>query len=119
MIDIYLFTFTIVVIVLLVYLYNTHISNTRKKEGFQVNEFLEKQPFISSHNTCDPSKGGVCYIDGMPKKIVDTVIANIQEDDYYRAVFKKIRSYTPENIYRCVGKIDPLMSVTPPVGRIV
>jgi hypothetical protein len=82
-------------------------------EHFQVNEVLQNTSDISSQSTCNPSKGGVCYIDGMPKKIVDTVIANIQEDDYYKTVFKKIRSYTPENIYRCVGEIDPLMSVQP------
>jgi hypothetical protein len=113
----YLFTVTILVIIFLIFLYRTHITNSNTneivKEEFKVNEFLQDQSYISTQKTCDPSKGSICYIDGIPKKIVDTVIANVQEDDYYRTVFKKIRSFTPENIYRCVDKIDPLMSATP------
>ena len=109
---------TIVIIISIIYLFNFSISEgftqeetDQKKES--VNKVLHQNNEISTKTTCDINKGGVCYIDGMPKRIVDTVIANIQEDEYYKKVFKNIRSYNTSNIYDCVDKINPLLSVVP------
>ena len=96
------------------------ITRSISNEGFKfrendkkvsVNSVLQKEPKISTQTTCDSTIGGICYIDGMPK-IVD-IIANVVEDEHYKNVFKKIRSYTPSNIYQCVDKVSPLMSVKP------
>ena len=95
----------------IIYILNSkNIERFTQKEG-TVNEVIENNEEIASY--CDMNKEDVCYINGMPKKIVHTVIANIKEDDYYKKVFKNIRSYNSSNIYDCVDKINPLQSVTP------
>lgn len=117
--NIYLFFAVIITILLLFYLYHLEISS-QKQEGFKNKEkdmdiktVLQNDSKISTQTTCNPNADGICYIDGMPKKIVDTVIANVVEDEHYKTVFKKIRSYTPSNIYQCIGKTNPMMSMKP------
>ena len=77
----------------------THKINEGNNDKISVNDFLQSQTDISTKTTCDPNISKQCIIDGMPPLLVDKIIANVQEDTYYKRVFKNSRAYKMDNVF--------------------
>ena len=77
----------------------SHNINDENNNNISVNDFLQSQPDISTKTTCDPNISKQCIIDGMSPLLVDKIIANVQEDTYYKRIFKNIRAYNVDNVF--------------------